>query len=138
MNGMKVSFLVSLFLLSGLWACGGSSGGGPKAALEKLHAACKAENHKEAAGFVAYTLRKDRERRYKDTLSVENEDELRSVKKICARVQEKMSGDFEITKQKKKKESEGTWHVIFFTSNGDEGAFAFLEHGDSFMLGDID
>ena len=104
MKRTALYFLTLLFVSSGLWACGGSSGGDAKKALDKLHAACKADDHKAAAGFIAYKLRKDKARRYKDTLNAADEDELYAVKRTCKRLLKKMGGDFEIVEQKTEKD----------------------------------
>ena len=104
-----------------------------------LAAACRGGDYPTASGLVAYRLRGDPARRWKDAYRVDHPEEHQAVVAVCDRING--SGVAEavvIDRIEKEAESEGVWHILFVTSGDRELAFAFLPFGDSFILGDID
>lgn len=139
--------LLTLALALGTWGCKKDEDSGPtvspeaqaEAALFALIADCANAKYDTAAIRMVYTLRTDSERRYKDNYDPSNPEELAAVQRQCEEFAA-YRGEREVVDYKSETESDGTWHMIEVSFEGQDETttFGFLEIDDLFMLGDID
>ena len=115
-----------------------------KADLEALFDACKNDRFEKAAPLISYRRGPQRERRFKDTYNIADEEERKHVERGCKDIKEVLeaSQSYKFVAFSTEGESEGLWHiwkVIFQLPDGPrEFMFALLKIKGRFAVGDID
>lgn len=143
-NSIKTSVIILLILMLSIRSSAQDTDKQEtvKKTLLTIFKLCQQNKCDELAPYIVYRGN-DNKRKWKDTYSSKNSEELERVQNMCHRIQELQKyDDYEFSEFLTQEESEGKWYVWKLTFNTTEtpkvSYFAFLNINGGYAIGDID